>query len=102
MFLSGFTQEKLIIICPRTIICNTFEQINVSGNILNSGGNVVDREYYGFTGSFFKVSPIVIDDITKNKLMKMKITPMMNNDEQQLNHPICEIKMKDKRIKKII
>ena len=39
---------------------------------------------------FFKISPIVIDDSTKNKLIKMKITPMLNIDEQQLNHPICE------------
>ena len=64
--------------------------MNVSGDIFNAGGNVVDQEAYGFTGSFFKVYPFVIDEITKNKLMKTKRIPMLNIDEQQLNHPICE------------
>ena len=63
--------------------------MNVSGDILNAGGNVVDQEYYGFTGSFFNISPIVIDDIN-NFLIKMRRTQMLNNDEQQLNHPICD------------
>ena len=54
--------------------------MNVSGDILNAGGNVVDQEDYGFTGSFFKISPIVIDENTQNKLIKMKRTPMLNND----------------------
>ena len=62
----------------------------MSGDILNSGANVEDQEDYGFIASFFKISPIVIDDITKNKLMKMKRTPMLNDYEQQLKHPICE------------
>ena len=56
--------------------------MNVSGNILNAGGNVEYQEYYGFTASFFKNSPFVIDNITKNELMKMKRTPMLNNDEK--------------------
>ena len=64
--------------------------MNVSGDILNAGGNVEYHEDYGFTGSFFKVSPIVINDSTKKKLMKMKRTPMSNIYKQQLNHPICD------------
>ena len=36
------------------------------------------------------MSPIVTDEITKNKLMKTKRTPTLNNDEHQLNHTICE------------
>ena len=64
--------------------------MNVSGDISNTGGNVVDQEDYGFRGSFVKIPPIVIYDITKKKSMKMKRTPMLNNDDQQLNHPICE------------
>ena len=40
-------------------------------------------------GNFSK-NPTLIDDSTKNKLMKMKRTPMLNDYEQQLKHPICE------------
>ena len=64
--------------------------MNVAGDILNAGGNVEYQEDYGFTQSFFKISPIVIYDTTKRKLTKMKITPMLNNNEQKLNHPPCE------------
>ena len=42
---------------PRTIICNTCEKMNVSGDILNAGGNVEVLEDYGFKGSFFKTPP---------------------------------------------
>ena len=54
--------------------------MDVSGDILNAGGNVEDQKYYGFTGSFFKITPIVIDDISKKKLKKIKRTPILNND----------------------
>ena len=54
-----------VITCPRTIICNTCENINVYSDIFNSGGNVEDQEDCGFYASFFKISPFVIDDITK-------------------------------------
>ena len=64
--------------------------MNVSDDILNAGGNVVDQEYYGFTGSFFNVYPIVINDITKKKFMNTKRTPMLDNYEQQLKHRIFE------------
>ena len=36
--------------CARKIICNTYEKMNVSGDILNDGGNVIDQEDYGFIG----------------------------------------------------
>ena len=80
MFFSEFPQAKIIIPCQRTIICNYCEQMDVSGDILNAGGNVEDQKYYGFTGSFFKITPIVIDDISKKKLKKIKRTPILNND----------------------
>ena len=35
--------------------------------------NVYDKEYYGFIGSFFKISPTVIDDYTKKKYLNMQL-----------------------------
>ena len=64
MFHYEFPQTKKTILRPMTIICNTCEQTNLVGNILNSGENLVDKEDYGFTGSSFKVAPIIIYDIT--------------------------------------
>ena len=51
--------------CPRTIICNNCEQNNTIGEILNADDSVDDKEYFGFTGSYFNISPTVIDDYTK-------------------------------------
>ena len=45
--------------------------------------NVDDKEYYGFIGSFFKISPTVIDDYTKKKYLNMQLEnlrPMKNKD----------------------
>ena len=39
----------------------------MKGGILNAGENVDDQEIFGFTGSYFKISPTNIDDYTKNK-----------------------------------
>ena len=64
--------------------------MNVLDDILNAGGNVKYQEDYGFTESFFTSASTIIDDITKKKLIKKKITAMPNNYEQQLNHTICE------------
>ena len=72
MLLSEFSQSGKIIPCPRTIICNNCEQNNLLGDILNDGDNVDDQEYYGFTGSFFKIALTVIDDYTKNKFLYMQ------------------------------
>ena len=65
MVLSEFSQVKRIIPCPRTIICNNCEEMNVLGDILNTGDNVKDQEDYGFTGSFFKIACTVIYEYTK-------------------------------------
>ena len=60
MILYEFSQAERIITCPRENICNNCEEMNVSGDILNAGGNVKDEEDYEFTASFFKVLPTVI------------------------------------------
>ena len=54
MLISEFPQALEINPCPRTIVCNTCELIHMSGGILNSDENVVEKYEYGFTGSFFK------------------------------------------------
>ena len=54
MFLSKFPQAHKINTCPRTTICNSCEEIHISGNILHAGGNFEKKEDYGFTGSFKK------------------------------------------------
>ena len=58
------------------------------GDILNTGDNVDDQEDYGFTGSYFNISPTVIDDYTKNKFLNMQLKHLRrmrnldNNDKQ--------------------
>ena len=39
--------------------------MNVSCDILNTVENVEDKEDYGFTWSFSKIAPTVLDDSTK-------------------------------------
>ena len=65
MLISEFSQAEKIIQRPRTIICNNCEQNNLLDDILNAGDNVNDQEYYGFTGSFFKITSTIIYDYTK-------------------------------------
>ena len=65
MLLSGFLQAEKVIPCPRTIIFNNCWQMNVFDDILNAGDNVEDKEDYGFTWSFSKIAPTVLDDSTK-------------------------------------
>ena len=82
-----FTSWK-IIPCPRTIICDNCEQNNLLGGILNAGDNVDDPEDYEFTGSFFKITPTVIDDYNKKKLMNMQLEnlrPQRNIDNNDKN-----------------
>ena len=88
-FLSGFLQALEINNYSRTIISNTCELINVSGDILNAGGNVADKENYGFT-CFFQKSLIIIDDKTKMPLMNMNRNPKPNIDEQQFKNLTSE------------
>ena len=47
--------------------------MNLLGDILSYGHNVHDQEDYGFRGLFFKISPTVIDNYTKNKFMTMQL-----------------------------
>ena len=56
MLLSEFSHAERISVCPRTIICNTCEQSNMRGDILNAGENVDDQEHFGFTESYFKIA----------------------------------------------
>ena len=58
-----------------------------------AGGNFEEQEDLVFLGLFFNKCPIIIDDSTKNKLMKIKRTLMLNIDEQQLKNPKCENKV---------
>ena len=90
IFLSGFTQALEINPCTRTLVCNTFELMDVSGDILNAGGNAEEKYDYGFTWSFSKKASIVINDNTKMILTKTNSTPKLNIDQQQFNNTIYE------------
>ena len=46
MLLSEFIHAVKIIPCPRTTICNKCEQSNTSGDMLNSGDNVDDKNIF--------------------------------------------------------
>ena len=48
---------------------------------MNAGDNVYDQEDFGFTGSYYNISPTVIDDYTKQKLLKF-MRNIDNNDKQ--------------------
>ena len=71
--LSEFSQAEKIIPCPRTIICNNRVQINLLSGIFNAGDNVDDQEDFGFGGSFFNITPTVIDDYTRKKFLNMQL-----------------------------
>ena len=57
--------------------------MNVLGDILNSGGDVEDQEDYGFTSLLFKVYPTITDDITKKKLMNIKLVNLISQRDIQ-------------------
>ena len=52
--------------------------MNVLDDMLNSGENAEDLEYYWFTASFFKIDPAVVDYITKRKLMNMQLVNLIS------------------------
>ena len=83
--LSEFSHAERIITCLRTIICNKCEQNKRIGEILNAGDNVYDQEDFGFTGSYFKISPTVIDDYTKNKFLNMQQEHMIPQRSMEKN-----------------
>ena len=58
------------------------------GEILNAGDNVDDQGDFGFTGSYFKIPPTVIDDYTKNKCLNMQLENL---------RPIINIENNDKK-----
>ena len=88
MLLSEFSQSGKISARHKTKNCNNFEQNIMLGELLNDGDNVDDKEDFGFTGSYFKIAPAVIDDYTKKKILNMQLErfrPMINidnNDKQ--------------------
>ena len=85
MLLSEFMNAVEIIPCPRTTLCNKFEQSNTRGDILNGGDNVDDQENFGFTGSYLKIAPTNIYDYTKNKFLNMQqdnLIPQINIKKQ--------------------
>ena len=50
---------------------------------LNAGDTVDDQENFGFTESYFKISPTNINGYTKNKLLNMQqenLRPQINID----------------------
>ena len=65
MLLTKFSHAEGKIACPRTIICNKCEQNDMGGEILNAGDNVDDQEFFGFTGSYFKIAPMQQDDLRR-------------------------------------
>ena len=67
VLLSQFSHAGRISVCPTNIICNKCEKNIMINEILNTGDNVDDQEGFGFTGSCFKISPIVIDDYTEQE-----------------------------------
>ena len=71
-------------------MCNYCGLRNVSDGIFNDGGNIEDREDYGFIYTLFRKYPVIIDENTKIKVMKMKRTPKLNKDKQQLNNITSE------------
>ena len=80
--LSEFLHAERISACPKTIICNTCEQNNMRGEILNDGENVDDQNF-GFTESYLKIAPTNIDGYTKNKILNMQqenLIPQINID----------------------
>ena len=72
MLLSEFIHAVKIIPCHRTTICNKREQSNRSGDTLNAGDNVDDEEIFGFSESYFKITPTNIDEYTKSKLLNIQ------------------------------
>ena len=67
MLLSEFNHSIKIIPCPRTTICNKCEQSNSSGDILNTGDNADDKESFGCSESYFKITPRNVDECIQNQ-----------------------------------
>ena len=68
MLLSKFSHAERISAFPRTIMSNNCEKNNMIGEVLNASENVDHQEYFGFTGSYFKIYHTVIYYYTKKKI----------------------------------
>ena len=90
ILISELTQAIDINPCHRTIVFNTCEIINMSGDILNADENFEDKDDYGFIQQFFKKALIIIDENTRTQLMKMHRTQKLNTYEQLFNNTISE------------
>ena len=71
------------------------------GEILNAGDNVDNQEDFGFTGSYFKIAPTVIDDNTKKKFLNIQLEnlrPMRNieNNDKKTDEIYQKILIGDK------
>ena len=92
MLLSVFIHSVKIIPCPRTTICNEFEQSNTSGDILNGGDNVDDEEILGFSESYLKIAPTNIDEYTKSKFLNLQQDNMRPQRNIETNDKIPDEK----------
>ena len=72
MLLSQFNRAVKISPCPRTTICNKCAQSNTSGDIFNTGDNADNKDFFGFSESYFKTTPRHLDECTKNKLLNLQ------------------------------
>ena len=60
--------------------------MNVLCDKFNAGGNFEDQEDYGFIASFFKMFSIIVDEITKKKLMNMQLGNLVSQrDIEKIN-----------------
>ena len=66
MLLSDFSHAERISACPRTRICNKYEQSNMRGEILNVGDNVDDQKNIGSIQSYLKIAHKYIGDYKQN------------------------------------
>ena len=85
MLLSEFIHAVKIIPCPSTPICNKYEQSNTSGDILNAGENVDDKEIFGFSEYYFKIAPTNIDEYTKSKWLNLQQENMRPQRNIEIN-----------------
>ena len=76
--------------------------MNLLGDIFNAGDNVKYQEDYRFTGSYFNISPTVIDDYTKKKLMNMQLEKMISQrniqDIDKQSYERNQINMIDEKV----
>ena len=85
MLLSEFIHAVKIIPCLRTTICNKCEHSNTSGDVLNAGDNVGDKDFFGFSESFFKIASTNIDEYTKNELLDLQQENMIPQRKIDIN-----------------